>query len=89
MMTVTQCPSVDRLRAFSLGQLSEEESNDLFDHLRSCDACQSELETVGDEEDSLISSLRTHDADADLDHEPDCKVAIAKALGRWPPTAER
>jgi serine/threonine protein kinase len=81
MITETQCPPVDRLRAYSLGQLSEEDSNDLFDHLRSCGDCQSELETVGDEEDSLISSLRAPDLDDGIDQEPDCQLAIAKALG--------
>ncbi|MGB7342757.1 MAG: protein kinase [Pirellulaceae bacterium] len=81
MMTATECPTADRLRAFSLGCLSEHESDDLLSHLQTCNNCKSELETIDDGEDSLISSLRTPDEFIDLEDEPDCQLALAKALG--------
>ncbi len=81
MIAVTECPSTDELRAFSLGELPEEQSDALFRHLQDCPTCKSELETVGDTEDSLITSLRRPDGLADFDREPDCKLAVAKALG--------
>lgn len=81
MMTATMCPSTDELRALTLGQLAEDQSDLLFEHIRTCEACRSELETVDDLEDSLISSLRQPDPAEHFDAEPDCKLALAKALG--------
>ena len=81
MMTTTDCPTPAQLRAMSLGELSSEDSDHLLAHLGECSACQSELETIEDVEDSLIASLRDKEASADFDAEPDCKVALAKALG--------
>ncbi|PAY19880.1 protein kinase [Rhodopirellula sp. SM50] len=81
MMTATECPTVERWRAYSLGWLPDAENDELFQHLRSCSTCQAELETVDDAEDSLISELRVADPHAGLSEEPDCKLAMAKALG--------
>ena len=83
MMTATACPSTGQLRAYTLGELPEEQSNELFLHVQDCDHCRTELETVddADAEDSLIASLRATDPLSDFDHEPDCKLAVAKALG--------
>lgn len=81
MMTATACPTADRLIAYSLGRLPEDENDELFEHLKHCDSCQSELETVDDAEDSLISELRVGDEHAEFLDEPDCKRAMAKALG--------
>ena len=81
MMTVTECPTAERLKAYSLGRLPEAENDELFEHLRSCTTCQAELETVDDAEDSLISELRARDPSASLAEEPDCKLAMVKALG--------
>ncbi|QEG38318.1 Serine/threonine-protein kinase PknF [Roseimaritima ulvae] len=80
-MTITTCPSADRLRAYSLGQLPAADSDDLFEHLRDCVTCQAEIETIGDAEDSLITSLRAGDGDSAWDREPNCQQAVAKALG--------
>lgn len=80
-MTITTCPSADQLRAYSLGQLSAADSDDLFEHLRDCASCQGEIETVGDAEDSLITSLRQGDGESAWDREPNCQQAVAKALG--------
>ncbi|KAA5544515.1 protein kinase [Roseiconus nitratireducens] len=79
MMTATECPSADQLKAFTLGCLSEEDSDVLFQHLRDCERCKAELETV-DSEDSFVHGLRQHDDHPGLTDEPDCRMAMAKAL---------
>ncbi len=81
LMTATACPTNNQLKALSLGQLPEEQSDDLFAHIRNCDSCKSELETVGDSEDSLIASLRSPNEFIQLEAEPACQMALAKALG--------
>ncbi|GAB5402966.1 MAG: hypothetical protein Aurels2KO_11970 [Aureliella sp.] len=81
MMTATECPTPRDLKALTLGQLSDEDSDQLFQHLSGCETCSSELETVEDTEDSLIASLRTPDDNEEFTGEPDCGLAVAKALG--------
>ncbi|TWU59339.1 Serine/threonine-protein kinase PknF [Rubripirellula tenax] len=81
MMTATECPSIERLRDLSLGRLAEEDSDSLLDHLRDCEVCQSELETIGDGEDSLIHAIRSPDDDSGLASEPQCQIAVIAALG--------
>ena len=87
MMIATECPPADRLRALAHGRLSDEQSDLLFDHVRGCEACRSELETIHDDGDSLIATLRGGDGsegfddEAGFNEEPGCRVAVAKALG--------
>ncbi len=80
-MTAVTCPDSEKLKALSLGRLSTDESNDLISHVESCESCRLDLETVNDVEDSLIASLRDGDVLAPFDSEPDCQLAMAKALG--------
>lgn len=82
MMTVspTQCPANPTLQAFAAGRLAENESDAVFEHLRDCVTCASELERVDDGEDSLIADLRRPDPLAQFGDEPGCHVAVAKAL---------
>ena len=63
-MTATICPSSQELQALSLGQVSIDKSDELIAHIRSCETCRSELETVDDREDSLIATLRDPDGAA-------------------------
>ena len=81
MMTATVCPPLEQLKAMTLGQLSDEQSQELVEHLQNCQSCRSELDTIEDSEDSLIASLRTADQLVEYDAEPDCGVAVARALG--------
>jgi serine/threonine protein kinase len=64
-----------------LGQVSIDKSDELIAHIRSCETCRSELETVDDREDSLIATLRDPDGATTYDAEQNCQVAVAKALG--------
>ncbi|QDS96026.1 Serine/threonine-protein kinase PknB [Roseimaritima multifibrata] len=83
MMTAapTKCPPPDQLNAFVLGRLSDEASEAVYQHLSQCESCTSELETIDDGEDSLIVDLRKPDPLASFGEEPDCQVAVVKALG--------
>jgi hypothetical protein len=81
MMTAIECPTSQDLKALTLGQLSSEDSDALFQHISECELCKSELETVEDADDSLIASLRSSDPDSEIGGEPGCQVALAKALG--------
>lgn len=80
MMIATHCPTAEQLRAFSLGRLSEHESDVFLDHIRDCKSCQSHLETVADDHDSLVAALRSPEDLAPYDAEPGCQTALAKAL---------
>lgn len=81
MMTATECPSKEQLRELTLGNLSLADSDDLVDHLKHCVQCQTDLETLDSAEDSLITGLRAREGDDPLDREPECSLAVAKALG--------
>ena len=87
-MTATICPSSEELQALSLGQVSIDKSDELIAHIRSCETCRGELETVDDVEDSLIATLRDPDGVAAYDAEQNCQVAVAKALGALASTGD-
>ncbi len=76
------CPSQEKLKSLSLGQLSEEQSDELLTHLRTCQNCQLELSTIDAVEDTFVNQLRTI-----FVPEPDefalergCQIASARAL---------
>jgi serine/threonine protein kinase len=80
MVNSTKCPPADELRAMQAGRLPEEQSEELIAHVHHCAACQSDLETVDDREDSLIFALRQPSEFAAFEAEAECQVALAKAL---------
>ena len=80
MPTMT-CPPAEQLKAFYLGKLPDERSEELVAHVGGCSVCQAELETVIDAEDSLIADLRAEDGDQSLDIEPACELGMIRALG--------
>ncbi len=81
MKTAIECPTSQQIKALALGQLSNEDSDTLFRHISECDQCRCELETVEDCGDSLVESLRDPADFVDFSGEPDCRMAVAKALG--------
>ncbi len=81
MMTATHCPSHDLLHAYSCGRLPDDDSQLIYEHLQDCMECQSELNAVDDGKDSLIVDLRADDQHAEFGREPECRIALAKALG--------
>lgn len=80
-MIATPCPSAAQLDALSLGQLNDQQSDELLEHLRGCASCQAELETHEDGEDSLVALLRQVGPPEQFDEEPACQRAINRALG--------
>ena len=88
MMCATECPSTRQLRDLTLGRLPNDESDDLLAHVGSCEACQTEIETIDDQEDSLIVSLRAPGQLERFQNEPECDLALAKSLGALAETAE-
>lgn len=80
MPTMT-CPPAEQLKAFYWGKLPDDRSEELVAHVGGCSACQAELETVIDAEDSLIADLRAEDGDQSLDIEPACELGMIRALG--------
>ena len=81
MMTATDCPAADELRALVQGRLGLDESEAMFAHVGECQSCQSELDTVSDKEDSLIAALRHPGELEGFQEESNFPVAMAKALG--------
>lgn len=79
-MIATKCPGKDRLHALSLGRMSDSQVDHLLEHIRDCQGCLADLETLQDAEDSLIVSLRAPDAWASLEDESQYKVALTRAI---------
>ena len=77
---MTECPSKDDLHSLSIGVLSGDDSDILIQHVNECVDCQSELETMNDE-DSLIAGLRAKLSPDQVDSEPQRDLAMARALG--------
>lgn len=82
MMTAipTKCPPAERLHAFALGRLLDDDSEAVFEHISHCESCAAELDTIDDSEDSLVADLRSPDALVEFGDEPDCKIAVSKAI---------
>ncbi len=59
MMILEKCPTIDELRALSLGNLSEEQSDEILGHLSDCEACQAELATASSVEGTRAGHLRS------------------------------
>jgi uncharacterized protein (TIGR03067 family) len=73
------CPSREKLREYSVGRLSEEQSDDLASHLESCADCQATIMALGDAEDTLVGRLRMPLSSDCCLAEPQLQAAVAKA----------
>jgi serine/threonine protein kinase len=82
-MPTATCPSIDELRALSLGETNAEASQSLLEHVASCTGCQAELETVDQHSDPLIASLRAEDLGEPFEQEAACQAAMAKAIAAY------
>jgi serine/threonine protein kinase len=80
-MILEKCPTIDELRALSLGKLSEEQSDEILGHIPDCEACQAELATASSVEDTLAGHLRSAEPVENYRNEAECQHALAKALG--------
>ena len=76
------CPTQKELRSLSLGQLPEEQSDELILHLRECESCQTEMETLDESGDTFVQQLKSVSSETPNEFlsEDDCRVASARAL---------
>lgn len=80
-MIATPCPPPASLRSLNTGQIDETDSDSLLDHIDQCDACRHTLQSIQDERDWLIDSLRTPRDEKNFENEPGYRSALARALG--------
>ena len=79
-MTATDCPSREKLREYSVGMLSEAQSDELAAHLDSCPGCQATILTLEDAADTLVGRLRTPPTAEPYSAEPAFQAALAQVL---------
>ena len=80
MLTLQKCPTSAELRALSLGQLSDEQSDEMLGHLQNCETCQEQLATADPLDDTLVGHLRGTSPESQFADEKECQIALAKAL---------
>ncbi len=79
-MPASSCPSRETLLQYSIGMLSNQQSDDLAGHLESCPDCQATITTLEDAEDTLIGRLRTPPGSESCLAEPQFQAALAQAI---------
>ncbi len=67
---IATCPTSDRLQAYVLGHLHDQESDELYGHLAGCDSCQQQLEESGSFSDTFVGQLKSETCDPELANEP-------------------
>ena len=83
---IADCPTQDRLKSLTLGQLPEEQSDVLLRHLEHCKACQQELSQIDESEDTFVRQIKTagesnaSDRASEFETENGCRVAVTRAL---------
>lgn len=86
-MAIMNCPGREELYDYSLGRLSNADSESVSSHVESCPDCQAQLRTLEDRGDSLLGRLRAPCEESYLD-EPQFRAAVTGALAmpeRLPP----
>ncbi|MEX2287437.1 MAG: protein kinase [Planctomycetaceae bacterium] len=61
-MATMQCPAPDRLLAYSVGKLSEEDAGAITAHLEHCASCSRLMDSLDQEADNLLVGLRSPQA---------------------------
>jgi uncharacterized protein (TIGR03067 family) len=79
-MAAALCPNRETLRRYSLGLLSDEQSDDLAGHLESCSDCQATIVNLEDATDTLVGRLRTSPGNESCLEEPQFQAVMAKAI---------
>ena len=89
MLTLT-CPTSQQLSDFEAGKLSLEELNVVAVHLEACPACQTVLEGMDAQDDTLMSELKQAQGEDEYAGEAGCQRAVAKveAVFNLPDLAE-
>ena len=79
-MVTASCPSREMLLQYSIGMLSDQQSDDLAGHLDSCPDCQATIVTLEEAEDTLIGRLRMPLGSEACLAEPEFQAALAHAI---------
>ena len=83
-MSQFRCPSSDRLFAFSVGKLSDEESLGIADHVDTCGECTTRLDQFDDRVDPVAACFRQIPANAEYLREIESERLLTKlvSIGR-------
>ncbi len=79
-MPTNTCPSREMFLQYSLGLVSEEQSNLLAEHLDSCPDCQDVVMTLDDADDTVVGRLRMPLSGESFVAEPQLQRALAAAI---------
>lgn len=89
MIAAAQCPQRESLYQYSVGLLSDDQSEEIAVHIDNCSDCQAELLTLSDAGDTLVGELRTP-VDEPFLQEARLGDAIAEAILAAPrPSSDR
>jgi len=78
-MPAEPCPSPERLSAYLLGTLPEEETDQLLRHVETCLECETTIQNLEDTADSLIGRVRQPALGDEFAEETECYQALARA----------
>ena len=78
-MSITNCPDRKDLVDYLIGQLPEELSGSVIEHVDACATCQVALATISDSDDTLVEWLRDPRTPDPYAKEPQCTEALARA----------
>ena len=84
-MTKPTCPSSEELRSLSLGELDEQQSDQISAHLEDCQQCREEIATLDGNTNTFIANLRdlvseNLDQESPFEGEAEWELASQRAL---------
>jgi uncharacterized protein (TIGR03067 family) len=78
-MNAAECPQRERLSAYLLGDLPEDEMDNLVRHVEVCPDCETAIEALESGSDTLIGKIRQPPPVDPFAGEPECNEALSKA----------
>ncbi len=78
-MSSKDCPSRERLCAYLVGRLSDEDSEQIANHVDTCPVCQATMATLDDADDTLAARLRSPAEQDAYANEPQRAEFLARA----------
>jgi len=76
-MNLTECPTLEMLKAYVAGRLAEDVSIAIDEHLDQCPDCQAAIGTIDDPGDTLVAKLRGVREEDEYRQEPTYQNAVA------------
>ena len=75
------CPNHDDLAAYALGSLPRERYEEIDTHLDECAACQTQLETCGNGNDTFLAKLRVPEPSEEFLIDAECADLLDRVAG--------